>query len=51
MDASSEHELTSNTVELNSGDITSQRVGHIENQLLWKDLSSEEETTQVRHEL
>ena len=32
---------------LNNSDITSQRVGRIENQLFWKELSSEEETAQV----
>lgn len=42
--------LTSNSADenqLNTCDITTQRVGRIENQFLWKELNSEDEAAQV----
>lgn len=48
-DEPSEERLSTSADEnqLNTSDITSQRVGRIENQLFWKELSSEEEIAQV----
>ena len=46
-DRSQDELASSSDIELNSADITSQRVGHLENLLLRTDLSSEKESTQV----